>query len=211
MNRRQLALELLINGLLPYLVYEAAKRQFQASETEALIWATVIPGLAVIVGLIRQRKFDVIASVTLVTLVVSIAVAAATEDARLLQLRESYLSAALGGVMLLSALIGRPVLVWLVPNLVPPERRELVRLPIVKKLMVSLTWLWGAIFASELLVKWMMVETLTIGQVLAFGPIVFGLLTGLGCLASLALARRIRRTSVPEPFTNTPPSEVADA
>lgn len=191
MSRRQLFFELLVNGLLPYLVYEGA-RQFQAGETEALIWATVIPGLAVIVGLLRQRKLDVVASVTLVTLAVSIAVAAATKDARLLQLRESYLSAALGGVMLFSALVGRPLLVWLVPSLVPPERREQVQLPIVKSLMARLTWLWGAIFASELLIKWLMVEHLSIGQVLAFGPIVFGVVTGIGGLASLATARALR-------------------
>lgn len=192
MNRRQFSLELLINGLLPYLIYEAAKRQFQASETEALIWATVIPGLAVLVGLVRQRKLDTVATVTLVTLLTSIGVALATQDARLLQLRESYLSAALGGVMLFSAMIGRPLLVWLVPRLVPPERQEIVRIPVVRRLMSRLTWLWGAIFASELGIKWLMVEHLTIGQVLAFGPIVFGILTGVGCLASLAMARSLR-------------------
>lgn len=193
MNRRQLFFELLVNGLLPYLVYEVAKLQFQATETQALIWATVIPGLAVLVGLIRQRKLDLVASVTLVTLLTSIGVAAATRDARLLQLRESYLSAALGGLMLISALVGRPMLVWLLPSLVPPERKEVLSHPTVRALMARLTWLWGGIFASELLVKWLMVEHLTIGQVLALGPIVFGVITGLGCLATLAMAKALRR------------------
>lgn len=194
--RRELAFELAVNGVLPYLVYAQAKQRLGANETEALVWATVIPGVMVLVGLVRQRKLDVIASFTIVMLVLSIAVAWATDDPRLLQLRESYLSAVLGGMMIFSAMIGRPALVWLAPRVAPPESRKNMDHPIVRRLLTQLTWIWGVISASELALKWWMVEHLSIGQVLALGPVVFTALSGLGVLMSLLAARRIRAVAL---------------
>jgi intracellular septation protein A len=192
MTRRQLLFEILANAVLPYIVYAQAKSRLGASETEALLAATVIPALVVVVGLLRQRKIDTLAVITLVTLGLSIALAAATDDARLLQLRESYLSAAIGAIMLGSAAVGRPVMTWLAPRMVPPERRAQMEHPLVRRLMARLTWIWGTLFASELALKWWMVETLTIGQVLALGPVVFAVLTAFGCLLTLWAAKSLR-------------------
>ncbi len=192
MTRRELAFEIAVNGVLPYLVYEQSKARFAATETQALLWATVVPGVVVIVGLVRQRKLDPIALFTLLTLLISIALAAATDDPRLLQLRESYLSAGLGGLMLLSAIVGRPLLTLLAPRLLPPDKQELAGHPKVRRLLTRLTWIWGFLFAGELALKWWMVETLTIGQVLALGPVAFGVWTAFGCLLSLIAARTLR-------------------
>lgn len=205
MNRRELAFEIAVNGVLPYLVYEQSKARFGANETEALLWATVVPGVVVIVGLVRQRKLDPIAVFTLVTLLISIALAAATDDPRLLQLRESYLSAGLGALMLLSAILGRPLLTSLAPRLLPPDKQALAGHPLMRKLLTRLTWIWGFLFAGELALKWWMVETLTIGQVLALGPVVFGALTGLGCLLTLAAARTLRPRRETEPANDSHP------
>lgn len=199
MNRRQLLFELVVNGVLPYLVYAQAKSRFGASETEGLMWATVIPALMVMVGLVRQRKVDTVAIITLFTLGISVALAALTHDARLLQLRESYLSAALGGMMLLSAVLGRPFMLWLAPRVLPPEKRALTEHPKVRALLTSLTWIWGAVFSAELALKWWMVEHLTIGQVLALGPVLFVGLTALGVGLTFAAARRLRDREPPPP------------
>lgn len=191
-KRGQILFEIVVNAVLPYLVYVQAKARFGATETEGLLWATVIPALVVVVGLIRQRKIDTVAVVTLVTLGISIAMAAATDDPRLLQLRESYLSAGLGAIMLLSAMLGRPVLVWLLPRMLPPEKRPQSDHPLVRQLLTRLTWIWGLVFASELALKWWMVETLTIGQVLALGPVVFIGLTVFGGALTFLAARSLR-------------------
>lgn len=192
MTRRQLFLEVLLNWILPYVIYDQAKARLGAGEAEALIWATILPGLVVVVGLLRQRKWDVIATTTLVTLGISIAIAALTEDARLLQLRESYLSAVIGALMIVSCLVGRPALVWLAPRMLPPDRQAAAKHPIMVKLFTRLTWIWGVVSAGELALKWWMVDHLTIGQVLAFGPVAFAALTGLGLLLSVLTARGLR-------------------
>ncbi len=182
-------MELMINGVLPFVLYYVLKEHYGHSDYSALLWATVVPGLAVVIGLIRQRRLDPVALVTLVVLGISIALAAATDDPRLLQLRESYLSAALGGMMILSAILGRPVLGWMALRAAPPERKAILSSPDVQRLFARLTWIWGALFASELAVKWWMVENLTIAQVLALGPVIFLGLTGAGIVLSLVAIR----------------------
>ncbi len=196
MNRRELFGELLINGVLPLVLYSALKDGMGLGEVESLVWATVIPGLAIIVGLLRKRRLDFIAMITMVTLLLGIGLALVTDDAKLLQLRESYLSAALGAMFLISAVVGRPALAWVAPRLVPEEKRAVLAQPRIQKLLAGLTWLWGWLFSAELAVKWWMVEHLSIAQVLALGPIVFFGLTAVGVGLSLLLARRIGRSVV---------------
>lgn len=196
MNRRELVAELLINGVLPLLLYSALKDGMGFGEVESLVWATVIPGLAIIVGLIRKRRLDPIAMVTIVTLFLGIGLAVMTDDAKLLQLRESYLSAAMGAVLLISAILRRPALAWLAPRLVPEEKRSVLAQPRIQKFLRGLTWLWGWLFSAELAVKWWMVEHMSIAQVLALGPIVFFGLSAFGLGLSLLLARRAARRGI---------------
>lgn len=201
--RRQFFIELLLNGILPLGLYYILKEGYGHSDYSALLWATVVPGLAVIVGLVRQRRLDPVALVTLVVLGISIALAAATDDPRLLQLRESYLSAGLGALMILSAVVGRPVLGWLAVRAAPPERKPLLATPQVQRLFSRLTWIWGGLFSGELAVKWWMVENLSIAQVLALGPVVFLGLTGAGIVLSLMAIRLQQRRNVkPTEVTN---------
>lgn len=201
--KRQLLFEVVANWLLPYLVYEATKRNWQLTDIQALLWATVVPGAIVVIELVRKRKFDLIASITLVTLIVSILIAFATADPRLLQLRESYLSAAIGVLMLGSAIIRRPALGWLASKIVPPEQQVRLKHPSVQALLANLTWIWGAVSVCELAIKWQMIERMSIAGVLAWGPLAFGLLTLLGVLASYAAVRLAQRKS-PERLTDTP-------
>lgn len=201
--KRQLAFEVIANWLLPYLVYEATKRNWQLTDTQALLWATVVPAAIVVVELVRKRKFDLIASITLVTLIVSILIAFATADPRLLQLRESYLSAAIGFLMLGSVIIRRPALSWLAYRIMPQEQQVKLKHPSVQALLANLTWIWGAVSVCELAIKWQMIERMSIAEVLAWGPLAFGLLTLLGVLASYVAVRLAQRKS-PERLTDTP-------
>lgn len=192
MSRRQLYAELFVNGVLPFALFYYLKNYQDLSDYLALLWATVIPGLAVVVGLVRQKKLDPVALVTLVVLGLSIALAAATDDARLLQLRESYLSAGLGALMLISAAVGRPFLAWLTPRLAPPESQQRLLHPMMQKLLGRFTWIWGGLFTAELALKWWMVDNLSIATVLALGPVVFVALLAVGLALSLWAARTLR-------------------
>lgn len=207
--RRQFAFELLINGVLPFVLYYVLKNHYGFSDYSALLWATIVPAVAVVVGLLKEKRLDPVAMITLVVLGLSVALAAATDDPRLLQLRESYLSAALGGAMLLSAMVGKPALGWLAVRAAPPERQPLLAQPAVQKLFGRLTWIWGALFSSELALKWWMVENLTIAQVLALGPIVFLGLTGFGIVLSIVAIKRPGKK--PLPVSGETPAEEAGA
>ena len=108
MSRKALAFDLFVNGLLPWVGYEYLTRVQAWSEYHALLAMTVIPGVMALVSIVRKGKPDTIATVSLVTILLSLGMAAATDDPRLLQIRESYITAVIGIVFVGSSLIGKP-------------------------------------------------------------------------------------------------------
>jgi hypothetical protein len=65
-----------------------------------------------LVGIVRKGRPDLIASISLVTILLSLGLAAASDDTRVLQIRESYITLIMGVVFVVSSMVRKPIL-WL--------------------------------------------------------------------------------------------------
>lgn len=173
-QKKALAIDLLINGFLPWLAYEFLQRQYGFSDYQALLAVTVIPGLYTLVSILKKGRPDLVASVSLVTIAISLILTTATSDPKALQIRESYLTALMGLVFVGSSLRGKPIL-WLMAKaqtkLTP--QAELLDEPRRKWMMSRVNAVWGWSFLLEFAFKLWMIENLTIAQVLALSPVMF--------------------------------------
>ncbi len=169
-SRSGLLFDLFLNGVAPWLGYLYLVH-IGWSDFRALLAVTVIPGLVVMVGLLSRRRLDPVAGVALAVIGISLALAALSQDSRLLQLRESYLTGLFGLLFIFSSWWGKPVLFWLVQANARPEHRPLLEQR--KPLFSTLTWVWGASFLLEFGLKVWMVENFEIATVLALGPVLF--------------------------------------
>lgn len=199
-QKRTVAVELILNCLVPWLLYSYLTDYRHWSEYHSLLAVSVIPAVVGVWELITRRQVDFIAVFSFVSIVIGVVLAAATSDVRLMQIRESYLTLAFGLAFLGSSLIGRPLCASLVAAQGdktpkgPAIREELEKVGSpLRGFVFATNWLWGLVFVFEFGVKIWMIESLTIKQVLGWGPIVLGIMTGLGVLLNLGLAWRMRQ------------------
>ncbi|WP_225728439.1 MULTISPECIES: VC0807 family protein [unclassified Nocardia] len=83
----------------------------------SLVIATVTAGLWLGVGMVRTRKVDALASIMMATYALMLALAAATDDPRLVLLRDPIVSAAAGLAFLGSCLTAQPATAYLARRL----------------------------------------------------------------------------------------------
>lgn len=198
MNRRALVIDLLCNMLLPWLGYEYLQRSWGFSDFRALLWVTLVPvfyGLAV---LFKERRFSLVAGLSLFSLVLSLVSALVSKDVRMLQIRESFCTALFGSLFLGSVAIGRPLIYLLMrEQAVEEEQRQRVEMlwanPHGRAFIHQLSYAVGGLMVGEFLLKWWMVNHLPIATVLWLGPLVLKILTALVLLLCFLGARRLRR------------------
>ncbi|MBP0452164.1 hypothetical protein J5Y04_21850 [Kitasatospora sp. RG8] len=89
-----------------YLLHSA----FGMSEFAALAWSGAIPAARTVAGLLRERRLNLWASMMLGVNVVGLALTTVTGDARLMLAKDGALSGSLALAILVSALIGRPLM-----------------------------------------------------------------------------------------------------
>ena len=147
-----------------------------------------------LVGIIRKGRPDLIASVSLVTILLSLGLAAASDDTRVLQIRESYITAIMGIVFIVSSMMKKPIL-WLLARhqAKSEEHRAALEHPDRKKMLGTVNAVWGWSFVLEFGAKLWMIENLPISRVLALSPIMFYGVTAVTFLWTLWWLRREMR------------------
>lgn len=198
MNRRALIIDLLCNMLLPWLGYEYLQRSWGFSDFRALLWVTLVPvfyGLAV---LFKDRRFSLVAGLSLFSLVLSLVSALVSKDVRMLQIRESFCTALFGSLFLGSVAVGRPLVYLMMrEQAVEEEQRQRVEMlwanPHGRAFIHQLSYAVGGLMVGEFVLKWWMVNHLPIATVLWLGPLVLKVLTALVLLLCFLGARRLRR------------------
>lgn len=197
MTRRALLVDLICNALLPWLGYEALVGPLHFSPFRALLWVTVVPLVYALAVLLRERRFSLIAALSLVSLLLSLGSALLSQDIRMLQIRESFCTALFGLLFMLSALLGKP-LVWLIAREQAVEEvqqqrlRRLMESPHGRRFLYGLTWALGGLMVTEFFLKWWMIQNLPISTVLWLGPLVLKILVaGMAVLTFLAV-RQLR-------------------
>jgi len=104
-------LELAVNFLLPWLAYRFTLPHL--GETGALIASAVPPIVWSLIELARFRRVDALSMMVLAGIVLSVAAMALGGSPRMLLLRESLVSGAVGVVFLLSLPMRRPLIFYL--------------------------------------------------------------------------------------------------
>jgi hypothetical protein len=184
--RPGLVAELAVNFVLPWLAYRLALPHL--GETGALIASAGPPTVMSLIQLVRFRRVDALSMMVVAGIVLSVAAMALGGRPRVLLLRESLVSGAIGGVFLLSLLMRRPLLFYLARATVAREMaggaarfevlwRERPGLASSTRLM---TLVWGAGLTCETALRASMALTWPIERFLVVSPFIgYGIYGGL--------------------------------
>lgn len=202
MTIRGLLPSILVNVVLVYLIYTFVKSHTTASDLAALLVSSIPALLGEVVTISRQRQVDVLGIFVLAAFAVTAIVSAIGGDPKLVLIRESFVTLALGVACLVSLLLPRlaprPLMFYVIryfasgndpAKAVPFNARW--QHPSFRRYMRHVTLIWGLVFVVEFLIRLYLVYNLSIQQYLAVGPLVFyAVLFGV-IAVTLAYGRRL--------------------
>lgn len=190
---------LIVNVAIPYGCYTLAK-VYHASDVIALSVAAVVPTLATLIGVLRSRHFNTISMFVLGGLIMGILMTFLGGDTRLLLIRESFFTAALGVACFISLLFPRPLMFSLGRSLVAGDDpvhiaryNQSWQNPFARHASRVATIVWGCVYCSDFLLRVLLVFTLPTALVLAVGPVVTSGLIGVCMLWTFAYLRKTRQ------------------
>ena len=186
--RPAFVLELAVNLLLPWLAYKLAAPHW--GETGGLIASAVPPVLWSIVELARFRRVDALSLIVLIGIALSIGAMALGGSPRMLLLRESLVSGAVGVAFLLSLPMRRPLIFYLARATVArevaggAERMDALwqESPFLAVSMRTMTAVWGVGLTCETALRSWMAWTWPVERFLVVSPF-----TGYGIYGALLL------------------------
>jgi hypothetical protein len=183
----RVATELLINLILPYVIYALAKPSM--GEVKALIASSAPPIIWSLVEFARHRRVDFISVFVLAGIALSLLAMAGGGSVKFLQLRERLVTVVIGLAFVISALIGRPLIYeFAAASMRRNGSEDLATFEAhrhdagFKAFMKKLTLVWGFGLLAEAGVAVIVVLNTTVKQYLIIGPIIgyssMGLLIG---------------------------------
>jgi hypothetical protein len=158
------------------------------SSVSALILSGVLPGIAVLGGLIRHRRLDAVGLLVLAGIAVGTVLGLVSGNARLVLMEGSVPTAVFGVMCLASLRSRRPLMFRFALEFMGPdtprgqEFNALWRYPQFRRLFWLFTVVWGVTYLAEAAARVVIVETTSTGTALAVSKVmpyaVAGLLTG---------------------------------
>ena len=191
-------LEVLVNGVLPFVIYLAADKRL--GDVGALIASSAPPIAWSLFEFARKRRVDAVSMLVLAGIALSLLAFIGGGGARFLQLREKLVTALIGLVFLGSAAIGRPLIYQLaragMRRRSASEAAEFEARkddPRLRRVMTIMTLVWGFGLVGEAAASAALVFQVSIGTYLLVSPVL-----GYGTMGALSLwtfwyARRQRR------------------
>jgi hypothetical protein len=196
---REILASVLVGGVGPYVVYSLLRPH--ETEVGSLIAGGLLPVAWELVSLARHRRLDPVSTINLVALAVSIAIAFTGGSARMLLVKESFVTSGVGAGFLASLLLGRrPAHYYLARQFVTGnvqasvERYEASweRSATMRASLRTTTAVWGGVMLLELVARLWLVSRLTTEEMLVVGPLVFYATTGLLIAWTVSFSRRKR-------------------
>lgn len=196
---RGLIVSIVLNALVPVLLYQFAKRYFSASELAALTTAAMFPLGWSVVDLVRVRSLDPVAALSLASIVVSMIAVVLGGSPKLLLIRESFFTGAFGIACFVSLAAPRPIMFYFSRYFT--AGRDPARLadfdrgwqrPGFRYTMRLITIVWGVTSLAEFALRLVLVYTLPAGTVLVVSPIVLGGLLVATISWTFAYGKRMR-------------------
>ncbi len=171
---------IVIDGLLPFLVYTLL--QSHTTQLVALSASAIPPIISNIISTLRNRHLDAFGVIILLGIVVSIVAIFFGGDPKLLLIKESFVTVALGVACLFSLLLPKPLMFYISKHFATGGNAakfarfdSLWHYPSFRKMSYSITILWGIALIGEFLLRIVLVYTLTVQQVLLIAPIIFNI------------------------------------
>jgi hypothetical protein len=197
-NGGGIAVEFLVNFALPYIVYAIAKPHL--GEVKGLIVSSAPPIAWSLIEFARRRRVDFISMFVLAGIALSLLAMAGGGSVKFLQLRERMVTAAIGLAFVISVLIRRPLIYQFArASMRRNQSAELADFearredPNFKRVMNTMTLVWGVGLMAEASVAALLVWNLTVKQYLIAGPILGYSATGCLGLWTFLYVRRARR------------------
>ena len=177
---RGLAFSIVINGVLPLIIYNVLKDYTHVSDFVALVITGVPSLIDSLVGIILRKRIDFLAGMVLFGIVVSLGLVALGGSPRLYLVRDSFFTAAYGIVLLVSLPFPKPVGFYTARYFVTGNNAERVTwfnntlwqyAPFRTAIRVQ-TAIWGIGFVLEGAVRAYLAFTWPIPQFLVISPVV---------------------------------------
>ncbi len=194
----RLAGEVLVNFVLPVVIYDRAKPAY--GEVGALIASSAPPLLWSVVEFIRRRRIDALSMLVLAGIVLSLLAFVGGGGVRFLQLREKLVTALIGLVFLGSLAIGRPLIYQLaragLARKSPSELAEFESLRggrMFQQTMTLMTAAWGLGLLADAGLSAILIFAVPVRTYLMIGPVIGNATMGGLSLWTWWFARRRRR------------------
>jgi hypothetical protein len=186
-NARQIAIEVAVNGVLPYVIY--AYTHGALGDVRALLASMAPPLLWSAIEFALRRRIDIVAVFSIAGIVLSLLAFAGGGSAKVLQLRENLVTGIIALVFLGSVAIGKPLIAVFASASMSRKSaaeaasfEQLQVLPRVRRSMVVMTIVWGIGLLVQTALACALVFALTIPAYLLVSPVL-----GYGTMGALAL------------------------
>jgi hypothetical protein len=200
-NRSRLwsAVQILIFDIVGPLVAYQMLRSAGLTSVLALVLSGILPGVAVLGGLIRHRRLDAVGALVLAGIAVGTILGLVSGNARLVLLEGSVPTAVFGVLCLASLRSRRPLIFRFALEFMGPdtprgrEFGELWQYYSFRRLFWLYTVVWGCTYLAEAAARIVIVENLPTGTALAISKVMPYAVTGVLVLWMVFTGRRARR------------------
>lgn len=199
---RSMASSILINGVLPFVIYWALTNYTHTTEFLALVASGVPSIIDSIIGVVRRKRIDLLAGITLAGIAISLILILLGGSPKVYLIRESFFTVAFGLVCLGSLLFPRPLMFYFARYFATGNHPEnipwfdsLWQYKAFRMNMRTTTVVWGLGFLLEAAIRIYLVIILTPGQFLIVSPFVIYGILGILMLWTFAYSRQGRKRS----------------
>ncbi|HXA77550.1 MAG TPA: VC0807 family protein [Candidatus Acidoferrales bacterium] len=191
--------DILLNAVIPVILFKLSKRYISPSELMALLVATTFPVGKSVFDLVRHAHVDPISIVVLLGIATNCVALAFGGSARLLLVRESLFTGAFGLACFVSLLLPRPMMFYFARHFIAgidPQRlarfNSAWQLPEVRFCHRLITVVWGCAFVGELVLRIVLIYHASPATVLIVSPILLGSLTVVTMIWAFSYGHRVR-------------------
>ena len=206
---------IVLNAIIPVVLYQLSKRYWSHSELTALVIATTFPLGKSIFDLARRGQVDPISIVVLLGIATDGVALLFGGSPRLLLVRESLFTGAFGFACFVSLLLPRPMMFYFGRHFMAgtdPQRQARFnaawQLPQVRFCHRLITSVWGCVFVGELILRIILIYRVPAATVLVISPILIGALTIVTMIWAFSYGHRVRLRALAQ--VNPVPSPAVD-
>lgn len=164
---------------------------FAATSIVPLLAASLVPIIGIAFNVFRKRRVDIIGVIVLIGLLASIACAAFGGGQRMLLLRESFSTGAIGLALFISPVFPKPIGYYIVRYFITAHENShgvcferLYESHIFRRTLREMTFFWGVLLLVEFGIRIFMALTLPVAVVVAASPLILNGLMLFGAVAS---------------------------